>query len=525
MQRPRAFVIGLLAAFAVVGPGAGAASAQQPPGPDGDGSDYFVTIAARQCPTYHGHPREPRAQQHPGEPEGPRGGHAVHGRAADQPGDRGRDAAELHADHGLEVHARPRDRRPCPWPLGLAVDRHVAVLRPDITTLASVPERDARASASRRAPIAGATTIELTATQAELAAKSSSLWIQGGTPTDPVLAGIPAFADEFGFGALRCAIDNLNGDNVEWIQFPAGSRHVYCYAYYVTPPPTSGTIIIRKQVTRPAERRPDLHVRGQHLVHARPAVLPEGRERQRAVADVLPRRDGRRRGPVDRARARSGRLGPHGSHVYARRQYRHHRPGECVGVDRACGRRHRELPVHGPAASAARAAVPLQGHVRRRRDVPVHGGPRGRRADAARVRDDDRHRNRGRRRAGAVHRRARQLPGQRAPPDGSRRPLAPDRGQLQRPAEPALAHELTAEACDGPVRRRRRVPVREPLRAERVDRDLQADARRGRDDRVRDLAGGRSHARVHADRDHAAAAATSQRRRATPRAVSGSVAT
>jgi hypothetical protein len=28
------------------------ASAQQPPGPDGDGTDLFVTIAARQCPTY-----------------------------------------------------------------------------------------------------------------------------------------------------------------------------------------------------------------------------------------------------------------------------------------------------------------------------------------------------------------------------------------------------------------------------------------------------------------------------------------
>ena len=63
----------------------------------------------------------------------------------------------------------------------------------------------------------------------------------------------PAFADQFGFGALRCAIDNLNGDNVEWIQYPAGGRHVYCYAYYVTPPPTSGTIIIRKQVSDPPQ--------------------------------------------------------------------------------------------------------------------------------------------------------------------------------------------------------------------------------------------------------------------------------
>ncbi len=61
---------------------------------------------------------------------------------------------------------------------------------------------------------------------------------------DPVLD--KTFPGQFGFGALRCAIDNLNGDNVEWIQFPAGTTHVFCYAYYVRPPPTSGTIIIRK---------------------------------------------------------------------------------------------------------------------------------------------------------------------------------------------------------------------------------------------------------------------------------------
>ena len=39
-----------MAALALLG--AAPASAQQPPGPDGQGTDYFVTIAARQCPTY-----------------------------------------------------------------------------------------------------------------------------------------------------------------------------------------------------------------------------------------------------------------------------------------------------------------------------------------------------------------------------------------------------------------------------------------------------------------------------------------
>ena len=42
-------------------------------------------------------------------------------------------------------------------------------------------------------------------------------------------------------------MDNLNGDNVEWISYPQGTEHVFCYAYYVRPPPTSGTIVIRKE--------------------------------------------------------------------------------------------------------------------------------------------------------------------------------------------------------------------------------------------------------------------------------------
>ncbi len=53
--------------------------------------------------------------------------------------------------------------------------------------------------------------------------------------------------NDYGFGALRCAIDNLNGDNVEWNGYPSGSKHIFCYAYYVTPPPTSGTINVVKR--------------------------------------------------------------------------------------------------------------------------------------------------------------------------------------------------------------------------------------------------------------------------------------
>ena len=92
----------------------------------------------------------------------------------------------------------------------------------------------------------GATTIELTKAQAIRAAIANRLWIQGGTPSDPILDG--PYPGQFGFGALRCSVDNLNGDNVEWVAYPQGTEHVFCYAYYVRPPPTSGTIVIRKEV-------------------------------------------------------------------------------------------------------------------------------------------------------------------------------------------------------------------------------------------------------------------------------------
>ncbi len=113
----------------------------------------------------------------------------------------------------------------------------------------------------------GAVTIQLTNAERRQANEPDNLWVQGGTPTDPVLAqkfyetvpGDPTYA----FGTLRCATDNLNGDNVEYIYFPAGVRHVFCYAYYVKPPPTSGTITIEKQVVgAPAGANPAFPFKG-----------------------------------------------------------------------------------------------------------------------------------------------------------------------------------------------------------------------------------------------------------------------
>jgi hypothetical protein len=111
-------------------------------------------------------------------------------------------------------------------------------------TLQSTPLLNSNGIQVGTQTIAGAVTIDLTDEQARLAMASSSLWTQGGTPTAP----LNGMGDTHGFGALRCAIDNLNGDNVEWIQFPDGYTHVFCYYYTVTPPPQDGTIVVVKQL-------------------------------------------------------------------------------------------------------------------------------------------------------------------------------------------------------------------------------------------------------------------------------------
>ena len=51
---------------------------------------------------------------------------------------------------------------------------------------------------------------------------------------------------------MRCSDDNVNGDNVEYVRYSQSLEHIYCFAYYVVPPPTSGTIVINKHVAGPA---------------------------------------------------------------------------------------------------------------------------------------------------------------------------------------------------------------------------------------------------------------------------------
>ena len=90
--------------------------------------------------------------------------------------------------------------------------------------------------------IEGARTIVLDTDEADLA-KISDLWIQGGTPTLPITD-----PNNYSYAALRCAKDILHGDNVEFISYPTGYSHVFCFAYYVMPAVTSGTIVVRKEL-------------------------------------------------------------------------------------------------------------------------------------------------------------------------------------------------------------------------------------------------------------------------------------
>lgn len=260
----------LLAALLVAGLAASPARAQQPPGPDRQGSDRFVTIAARWCPTY-GDVAANRSRNNIQESLRDLGPDTPY-----QTGENVNPAKEALAPQDactpIPIPVTPPGTPGPGWrfKLGHSIDaakdvgdwgslsRVAGPFSPDrtITTQASVPDRDQHGDPDASKPaILGATTIELSTAEAFQAAGGKDgkqqLWIQGGVQGDPVLDDVPEFANQYGFAALRCATDNVNGDNVEYIRFPSGTEHVYCFAYYVRPPPTAGTIVIKK-ATDPA---------------------------------------------------------------------------------------------------------------------------------------------------------------------------------------------------------------------------------------------------------------------------------
>ncbi|MEU6846804.1 DUF5979 domain-containing protein [Streptomyces sp. NPDC046716] len=118
-------------------------------------------------------------------------------------------------------------------------------VRQNLTTRASTPELDAQGNDTGRT-LDGAVTVDLNSR--ELAA-GSGLVVQGGTKSQP----LNGLQEQYGFAALRCAQDSVNGDNVEYVTFPSGTRHVFCYYYAITPPPDAGTIkVIKKAVPETA---------------------------------------------------------------------------------------------------------------------------------------------------------------------------------------------------------------------------------------------------------------------------------
>lgn len=248
--RGRSQRFGIAAAAVVVALWAsGTAGAQQigPGEPDGRGTDVFVTLAARECDAY----TDIRAN-------------LARNNIMESLEDLGADTLYSSGDQidpRTEQAGQPNCRPLAGWRFTFGSNYQTRavtgvwgslskVLNPDSTsvvTQASAPARDYQGEPIAGQRIAAATTIELSSDQLSRSA-SYALWLQGGQPEDPVLYKDPRFAGRYGFGALRCAIDDLNGDNVETVEYPSGVRHVFCYAYYVTPPPSSGTIVIRKEV-------------------------------------------------------------------------------------------------------------------------------------------------------------------------------------------------------------------------------------------------------------------------------------
>jgi hypothetical protein len=96
-------------------------------------------------------------------------------------------------------------------------------------------------------PISGAVTVALTSDQVALASRRQ-LWAQGGTPDDPL--GRTSFRNQrYAFGVLRCGLDGHTAGNTQWVGYPAGTRHIFCFAYYVRGA-ESGTLTVRVRPSR-----------------------------------------------------------------------------------------------------------------------------------------------------------------------------------------------------------------------------------------------------------------------------------
>jgi hypothetical protein len=98
--------------------------------------------------------------------------------------------------------------------------------------------------------IQGATTINLSSAQAKLGQSALKLWVQGGVPSPRANneGQLNGQQNKYAFASLRCTVDALNGDNVEYVQYTNRAKHAYCFAYYVDKT-DYGTITLAKKTT------------------------------------------------------------------------------------------------------------------------------------------------------------------------------------------------------------------------------------------------------------------------------------
>ena len=203
------------------------------------GQRYTVTFAARWCPEYssvfanRARNNIMESLQDLGPDTNYSGGEAISPGKEDQSP---QSACTPLVDWNFQLGTGIDGRTP-----GTNLSR-VANPGPVVSTTSSVNELSPAGNVTGRS-IAGAVTLELTAQQVQDAA-NHRLWVQGGTSTQPLGPN----AGQYGFASLRCANDNLNGDNVEFVNFTTSQRHVFCYTYLVKPPPKAGVIVIKKAV-------------------------------------------------------------------------------------------------------------------------------------------------------------------------------------------------------------------------------------------------------------------------------------
>ena len=353
---------------------------------------------------------------------------------------------------------------------------------PAIRTKDAVDELDSGGQPTGR-KIKGAVTVTLTDEQVDLAAYSQSLWTQGGLPDDPVLN--TPYPGQYGFATLRCAIDAYNGDNVEWISFPTGATHVYCYAYYVTPPPmpAARSSCGRSSRARTRRRRRSASTATSRSTASSAFDLTAGPGKPADTGDLFVRSE------VTGADAALGLHRARSRRLQARLDRMHEQPRQPDDVERrdredggqVASRGCRDVHLHEPVRTPAGRTADPQDDARRRRDLRLR---RRRRHSVRSVRDDDRGGHPRERRAGADPGPAGRLPDHRDAPAQHPRVVGRRVRRVRRPARDADLEHRGHRA----IRQGDRLHVHQPLHADRQDPHPQADAERGRDDGVRDPA-------------------------------------